>query len=222
MNKKKIMQNIKWLGQSGFVFLLNEKLIVIDPYETSISAVADIILITHPHWDHLSLNDIEKFKCSETLIYTEPSSAKIIGEQAKIIDIGDEVTIDGINIKAVRAYNRQNDKPHLKDSKWLGFIISDGDTTIYHAGDTDLIPEMEKYFADIALVPVSGTYVMDVKQAIKSIKRIAPKFAIPMHYNPNLNQYYKIFPGVGTAQDAKEFCRGINEFCDGIILDIIK
>ena len=214
------VKNITWLGQSGFLFYLDNRTIVIDPYETSVSALADIILITHSHWDHLSLNDIEKFKNSKTLILTEPKSAGIIGGNTKIINVGEEFYIDGIIIKAVRAYNISNDKPHLKKSNWLGFIISTNDITIYHAGDTDLIPEMNNYNVDIALVPISGTYVMDSEQAVEAIKRIKPKVAIPMHYNPKLNKYYKIFPGTGTMEDAISFSNGLKDISSPVLLDI--
>ena len=216
------IKNITWLGQSGFLLFFNKKTIVIDPYETSVSAIADIILITHPHWDHLSINDIEKFNNPNTIIITDQQSASKIEGNIKIINIWDELVIFGIKIKAVRAYNLDSQKPHLRKSNWLGFIISSGGTSIYHAGDTDLIPEMNDYDADIALVPVSGTYVMDVKQAVDAIKIIRPKVAIPMHYNPKLNRYYKIFPGAGTMDDAIAFCNDIKHICKPVLLNIFS
>jgi len=127
------------------------------------------------------------------------------------------VIIDDIKIKAVKAYNLERERPHQKINNWIGYIISSNDFSIYHAGDTGLIPEMNNYYADIALVPVSGTYVMSPDDAIEAIKIINPQIAIPMHFDSNLNRYWKIFPGVGTVEDAEKFCDGIKFFCKALI-----
>ena len=216
---EKILDGITWLGQSGFIINTNNKTIAIDPYQAKGCALSDIILITHPHWDHLSLEDIDRFKKPNTIIITESQSAEKVSGDVRIIQIGQEMQIDGIKISAVRAYNLKNDAPHPKKNNWLGFIINIDGVTIYHSGDTDLIPEMENFNIDIALLPVSGTYVMNADKAIEAVFKINPRIAIPMHYDADLSRHWKIFPGVGTNEDATKFIKGVDKVCRPIILD---
>ena len=212
-----VLKGIYWLGQSGFLINTEKKTIVIDPYQSEYSGLSDIILITHPHFDHLSIEDIDKFLKPSTVIITESQSAKKLSGNVQIIKPGDQVFIDNIIISAVRAYNINND-PHPKDNDWLGFILDIDGVIIYHSGDTDVIPEMKTITADIAMLPISGTYLMDVENAVKAVNIIKPKIAIPMHFNPNLSHHYKIFPGVGTKEDAIKFVNAIDNICLPIIL----
>ena len=216
---EKILNGIVWLGQSGFIINIINKTITIDPYQAKGCALSDIILITHPHWDHLSIEDIDRFRKPNSIIITESQSAKKISGDVRIIKIGQEMIIDGIKISAVRSYNLNNDAPHPKKNNWLGFIIKIDGVSIYHSGDTDLIPEMDNFSVDIALLPVSGTYVMNAEEAIKAVRKINPKIAIPMHYDPNLSRHWKIFPGVGTKEDAIKFINGIDGICQPIMLN---
>ena len=126
--------------------------------------------------------------------------------------------MDDVRISAVRAYNINNDSPHPKNHDWLGFILNIDGVRIYHSGDTDVIPEMDTFSVDIAILPVSGTYVMNAAAAVKAVGKIKPKIAIPMHYNPNFTRHWKIFPGVGTKEDAKEFINGLDGICQPVIL----
>ena len=114
---KKILNGIVWLGQSGFVINTDQKTITIDPYQSKGCALSDIILITHPHWDHLSLEDIDRFRGPKTVIITEVQSAKKLSGDVRVIKSGQEMNIDGIKIRAVRAYNLNNDAPHPKKNK---------------------------------------------------------------------------------------------------------
>ena len=216
---EKILNGIVWLGQSGFVINTDQKTITIDPYQSKGCALSDIILITHPHWDHLSLEDIDRFRGPKTVIITEAQSAKKLSGDVRVIKPGQEMNIDGIKISAVSAYNINDDSPHLKTNNWLGFIINIVGVCIYHSGDTDLIPEMDNFSVDIALLPVSGTYVMSAEEAIKAVSKINPKIAIPMHYDPNFSRHWKIFPGVGTKEDAIKFINGIDGICQPIMLN---
>tara|TARA_B100000315_G_C14510515_1_gene556712 strand:- start:432 stop:1100 length:669 start_codon:yes stop_codon:yes gene_type:complete len=211
-----VIKGLIWLGQSGFVINAEQKTVTIDPYQSKGYALSDIILITHPHGDHLSLEDIERCRKSKTVIITEAHSAKKLSGDVRIIKPGEEMTIEDIKIKAVVAYNINDDSPHQKKNDWLGFIIDIDGVSIYHSGDTDLIPEMDNFDVDIALLPVSGTYVMNAEEAIKAVKRIKPKIAaVPMHYDPNLTRHWKIFPGVGTKEDA---LNGIDGICQPVLL----
>ena len=162
---EKILNGIVWLGQSGFIINTTNKTITIDPYQAKGCALSDIILITHPHWDHLSLEDIDRFRKPSTVIITEAQSARKLSGDVQILKPGEEITINDIKISAVCAYNIDNDNPHPKNNNWLGFILDFEGVRIYHSGDTDLIPEMDTLDVDIAILPVSGTYVMNAEEA---------------------------------------------------------
>lgn len=214
-----VIKRLKWLGQSGFIINTSQKTITIDPYQVKGCALSDIILITHPHYDHLSIDDIDRFQKPSTVIITEAQSARKLSGDVQIIKPGEEMTINGIKISAVRAYNINNDYPHHKNYDWLGFIINIDGVRVYHSGDTDVIPDMDTFAVDIALLPVSGTYLMNAEEAIRAVRKIKPKIAIPMHYDPNLTRHWKIFPGVGTKEDAIKFINGLDGICQPIMLD---
>ena len=175
-----LLNKITWLGHSSFK-LTGDKIIYIDPFQIKEEEKADIILITHEHFDHYSPEDVEKIKKENTIIVTTPVTAEKIKGNVKTVIPGDELEISGIKIEAVPSYNT-NKKFHPKNDKKVGFIITINGESLYHAGDTDLIPEMEHIKADIALLPVSGTYVMTSEEACKAAELIKPKYVIPMHY----------------------------------------
>jgi L-ascorbate metabolism protein UlaG (beta-lactamase superfamily) len=206
------LKKIKWLGHDGFQIRTNDATLVIDPFQVHTGGEADIILVTHAHYDHCSPEDIAKFVKPSTVIVTEPESAAKIKELKLCDDIrtmapGDRLTVKDIALQAVPAYNT-NKTFHPKEKNWLGFIIDvDGDR-IYHAGDTDLIPEMTDLKVDIALLPVSGTYVMTAAEAVEAAKQIRPKVAVPMHFNAI----------VGTDADAEAFKLALTDVCKVVIL----
>lgn len=197
-----ILQNIKWLGHDTFMIKVEGKVIVIDPYQVTTTDSADIILVTHAHYDHCSPEDIEKMQTGSTVIVTEPESAGKLSGDIRIMKPGDTHEVDGITIEAVPAYNT-NKKFHPRNKNWLGFILTVAGCRIYHAGDTDLIDEMSEMNVDIALLPVSGTYVMTPEEAIAAAKRIRPQVAIPMHYDSL----------VGSKHDADAFAVGLQGTC---------
>ena len=195
---------IRWLGHDTFT-LEKGITICIDPYKLSKTIHADLVLISHNHFDHLSLEDLKKISSNNTTIVAANECVSQISNISlkEMIGIapGDEYTIIGVKIKAVPAYNINKINPdtkkpfHPKEDKKIGFIITMEGTTIYHTGDSDLIPEMADLKPDILLVPVSGTYVMTAKEAANAVDKIKPKIAIPMHYGTI----------VGSENDAKEF-----------------
>lgn len=202
-----IIERIKWLGHDGFEITTNGIRVVIDPYQVKSADPADIILITHPHFDHCSTDDIDKLKKFSTVFIADPVSAAKLSGDVRIAKPGDSLTVDEIQIEAVPAYNIDKEF-HPKNKNWLGYIITVDGTRIYHAGDTDLIPEMEDLSVDIALLPVSGTYVMTADEAIEAVKRLKPKIAIPMHYDTI----------VGSGDDAEKFKNALEEICQVVIL----
>lgn len=206
---------IEWLGHAAFKIKANDKVIYIDPYQlTAVDEKADVVLITHSHYDHCSQQDIEKVVKDNTIVVCTPDSQSKIARIDKkiaieLVEPGTELSFDGLKIKAVEAYNI-NKQFHPKSQAWVGYVIQTNSVAIYHAGDTDKIKEMEKLTGYgtkqfIALLPVGGTYTMDAEEAAEAAALIKPTLAIPMHYGTI----------VGSVEDAKKFCelckeKGIN------------
>ncbi len=194
---------IRWLGHDSFVLDSDIK-IIIDPYKITRHDKADLVLVSHNHFDHLSVDDLKNVCTEKTVIVAANECINMITgfafkEKIGILP-GQEKTILGTKIRAVPAYNLDKINPdtrkpfHPKEDNKVGFVIQMGDVVIYHTGDTDLIPEMADIQPDIALVPVSGTYVMTAKEASQAISKIKPKIAIPMHYGTI----------VGSSKDADD------------------
>ena len=175
-----ILKKIVWLGHDGFRIDAS-KTVYIDPYQISDGPEADLILITHEHFDHCSPDDVAKVQHSGSVIVTEKDSATKLSGDVRVVKVGETLSIDNVKIEAVPAYNT-NKEFHPKSNGWLGFIVEIDGVKVYHAGDSDFIPEMKDFDADIALLPVSGTYVMTADEAVEAALAINPKIAIPMHY----------------------------------------
>lgn len=195
-----LIGNVKldWLGHSSFK-ITNKKVIYIDPYNVPPDEKADIILITHGHSDHCSLEDIKGIVKDGTIILIPPDCqsklSDIQGIDIHLVKPGKKIGAFGIIVEAVPAYNL-NKNFHEKSNEWVGYIINTDGKRIYHAGDTDFIPEMKELKEiDVALLPVGGTYTMDAKEAAEAANTIKPKLAIPMHYGSI----------VGSEEDAKKF-----------------
>ncbi|MDA8170188.1 MAG: MBL fold metallo-hydrolase [Nitrospiraceae bacterium] len=189
-----MLKNIHWLGHDTFRINAG-KVIYTDPFRIRERPVrAGIILITHEHYDHCSPEDVAKIQGPDTVIVAPPDCAAKLKGNIHLARPGDRINIEGIGIEAVRSYN-VNKKFHPKGNDWVGYIFTAGGKRIYIAGDTDLIPEMKDYRCDIALLPVSGTYVMTAEEAVQAALEIRPGVAIPMHYGSI----------VGTKEDAERF-----------------
>jgi len=214
---------IEFLGHSGFLITNGGgKKIVIDPYNVSDKVgKADLILVTHSHYDHCSIKDLIKLAGKGTILVVPPDVQskinKLEGIEMQVIASGDEMTFGKIKIEALPAYNVDKDF-HTKADDWLGFLIKFGEVIVYHAGDTDLIPEMKKLSGYgkhgnkfIALLPVSGTYVMNPSEAAEAASLVNADISIPMHYGAGV---------AGNLDDAKKFV----ELCEkeGVHAEILE
>ncbi|HUK50960.1 MAG TPA: MBL fold metallo-hydrolase [Terriglobales bacterium] len=182
---------ITWLGHDGFR-IQNGQVVYIDPFQIeSGRPKADLLLISHEHFDHCNPDDLKKVVTPNTVVVAHAQSkdelSKVKVKEVKIIKPGDKIKIGDVNVEAVPAYNvnkfREPGKAfHPKEDGKLGFVVTVKGVRIYHTGDSDHIPEMRGLRPDIALVPVSGTYVMTSQEAVEAVASIDPKVAIPMHY----------------------------------------
>lgn len=188
---------IDWLGHASFK-ISNTKIIYIDPFHLSQNDKADIILITHGHYDYCSIADINRILKPSTIIFATPDCSsklsKIDTSRIQIVTPNKKINAGDITIETIPAYNI-NKQFHPKINEWIGYILTINNTLIYHAGDTDLIPEMKNVKADIALLPVGGTYTMNAQEAAQAANLIKPKIVIPMHYGDI----------IGTEKDADKF-----------------
>lgn len=188
-----MLANVHWLGHAS-VKITGEKVIYVDPYEIEGGEKADLILITHGHSDHLSPDDIAKVRGEQTTFVIPASTKHGLKGHIELMKPGDEITVAGVKIRAIPAYNlKKRFHPHEQGS--VGYIFTAGGITYYHAGDTDLIPEMEGLKVDVAFLPVGGTYTMDAEEAARATAVIKPTVAVPIHWG-NI---------VGSAQDAQRF-----------------
>ena len=208
-----MLEGVEVLNHSS-IKIDKEKVIYIDPYKVyKAYNDADLIFITHNHYDHYSEEDIDKVK-KESTYYIVPKDLQnnLINrgiEQEKIIAVkpNERYLVEGIRFSTVPAYNI-NKAFHPKENNWVGFIIEIEENSYYIAGDTDLNQDNIKVKCDVAFVPVGGTYTMDYKEAAELTNQIKPKVAIPIHYGSI----------VGTKQDAINFINLLDKQIDGKIL----
>jgi L-ascorbate metabolism protein UlaG (beta-lactamase superfamily) len=193
---------VEWLGHASFK-IFDKLKIYIDPFDLKgEQEKADLIFVTHEHYDHCSIADIKKLVKDDTvIIITEDCIAKL--REFKVFPVlpGKSYEVKGIKFQTVPAYNLAK-AFHTKASNWVGYVIEIEGVKIYHAGDTDFVPEMKDLKGiDIALMPVGGTYTMNAEEAAKAVNSFKPKIAIPMHFG-------KV---VGSERDAERFREGVKE-----------
>jgi len=206
---------IEWLGHDSFKIKGKEIVIYTDPFKISSGEKADLILVSHEHFDHCDPGSISALSKEGTEIVGSKGAIDKLG-RGKALAPGEKITVKGVEVKAVPAYNinkfRAPGEPfHPPQSKMCGFVFVVDGVKLYHAGDTDNIPEMkelEKEHIDIAMLPISGTYVMTEEEAAEAVKAIKPKIVIPMHYGTleGIGGDPEKFKNlVGTAAEVKIF-----------------
>ena len=213
--------DLKWLGHAGFL-IKNSKIIYIDPYMIKEDMEkADIILITHGHYDHCSVEDIKKVVKEGTRIFvTADAQSKVtrfdVPVKIEIVEPGQEIDLGDIKMSTVASYNiDKHFQP--KEEQWVGYILKMNGIIVYHSGDSDVIPEMQKLTGFkqqdkkfIALLPVGGRFTMSAEEAAEAARIIKPSLAIPMHWGSI----------VGSEEDAKEFVELCKE--EGIEAQIME
>lgn len=176
---------IEWLGHDSFR-ITGDKKIYIDPWKITRAAHdADIVLITHDHYDHFVVEDIDKVRNDQTLVVGPEMLRGKIDGNIRIVKRGDSLNVHGVPIEVVTAYNVHPDRQNFHPNQYggVGYIITVNGKRIYHTGDTDPIPEMKDIRCDIMLVPVSGMYVCTADEAAEAVAMVKPKLVIPMHWD---------------------------------------
>lgn len=208
-----MIENIEVLFHSS-IRIVREKTIYIDPFKIQKNYNdADLIFITHNHFDHYSEADIDKVRKENTkIIVPKDLLSKVLNfgfesENITTVEPNKEYTVEGIKFETIPAYNVQKHF-HPKKNGWVGYIIELNGNRYYIAGDTDITEENKKVKCDVAFVPVGGTYTIDYKEAAELINIIKPKIAVPIHYGDI----------VGTKQDAIEFIKLLDSRIEGKIL----
>ena len=200
-----LLDAVEWLGHSGFRIRADKANIYIDPYRVTDGPKADLILITHAHYDHFSPQDVERLTQEPTTIVAPAAVAERLAGNVIAVRPGDVVEpIPGVDVRAVAAYNTSKRDAegrafHPREAGCVGYELRVRGERLYHAGDTDVIPEMDQVAGvDVALLPVSGVYVMTAQEAVEAARRIQPRVAVPMHWGEH----------IGSLEDAEAFAKG--------------
>jgi len=202
-----LLDAIDWLGHSGFRIRVGRSVVYIDPYRVPAgSPPADLILVTHGHYDHFSPQDVERLSTRSTWLVGPPAVAERVSGQVHSIAPGElleDELVRGVYVAAVAAYNtsKRDDQGrafHPREAGWVGYELNLRGERLYHSGDTDVIPEMDSVTGvDVALLPVSGVYVMTAEEAAEAARRIQPRVAVPMNWGAH----------IGTERDARTFAQ---------------
>lgn len=192
-----MLERFTWFKQSGFLWRGDGVSVYIDPWSVPGDVPADVIFITHAHFDHFSTEDIEKVRTGGTRIVAPRDVANELSGDVSPVAPGDSLEVAGIRVEAVPAYNVVEDRLdyHPRANNWVGYILELAGGVYYHAGDTDHAPELSEVRADVAFLPIGGTYTMTAREAGGLARAISPQVAVPMHFG---------FV-VGTPADAETF-----------------
>ncbi len=186
-----LLDNLTWFGHASFLLTTrnNQKFYHVDPFDLKMvpKTKADAIFITHAHYDHWSTTDLRRLIGDKTVIVVVNGcdTRNFPGNRFIITEPNKTLKMEGVEIRTVPAYNIKQERLgyHPRQNKWVGYIFTIDGKRIYHAGDTDFVPEMRTLGEiDIALLPIGGTYTMDAKEAAEAANAINAKTTIPIHY----------------------------------------
>lgn len=197
-----MLERFTWFKQSGYRYDGDGLTVYIDPWDvTGDGPPADVVFITHAHDDHYSPDDLEKIRKDDTVLVAPRDFADELSGNVTAVSPGDSLEAGGVQAHVVPAYNIVEERleMHPKAKGWVGYLLTLGGTSYFHAGDTDALPELESLPAKVTFLPVGGTFTMDAGEAAGLAKKISPEIAVPMHYG--------FFDGAGTPADAETFKR---------------
>jgi len=206
-----MIERFTWFKQSAYRWDGDGATVYIDPWGVPEGAPeADVIFITHAHDDHFQPEEIQRLAGKDTQIVAPRDIAAELSGNVQPVSPGDTVEAGGIKGQAVPAYNIAEERleMHPKENGWVGYLLQLGDTTYYHAGDTDHLTDLETISPQVAFVPVGGTFTMDASEAAGLIRIMSPQLAVPMHYGFI----------VGSPADAERF----REEADPVKVEILK
>jgi L-ascorbate metabolism protein UlaG (beta-lactamase superfamily) len=175
-----MVEGLHWLGHASFK-LTGARIVYIDPYQLQGGEPADLILITHGHSDHCSLEDVAKIREPQTVVVATPDCVTKLGGGVQTVRPGESLDVAGVPIETVPAYNLTKEY-HPRKNGGVGYIVTLNGLRFYHAGDTDHTPEMDAVCADVALLPVDGKYTMTAAEAAAAANAMRPGLAVPMHW----------------------------------------
>ena len=175
------LNGVTWFRGSSVRIRRTGLEIHVDPIHVSDDSTADVVLLTHPHYDNFSGDDIARVRTPETLIIAPATMKKQLGDADHFMRPGDMLQLDGFDLLAVPAHNVEK-KFHTPADGWLGYVFSVGDTTFYHAGDTDFLPSMFGIRCDVAFLPCGGHYTMGVDDAARAGEACGAETIIPIHW----------------------------------------
>lgn len=194
-----MLEGFTWFTQSAFRWMRGGRVIYIDPWGVDEPIPADLIFITHAHYDHFVPEQIAALRGTATIVVAPSDIAAKLPGPVRAVAPGDSFEIEGVGVEVVHAYTEGPGREHFhpKENRWAGYVLTLEGTRWYHAGDTDHVAELDSVEADLAFLPIGGTYTMDAVQAGGLARAIEPSVAVPMHFG--------FVTGVGSLEDVEVF-----------------
>jgi L-ascorbate metabolism protein UlaG (beta-lactamase superfamily) len=179
-----LLDVLTWFRQAAFRWQGEGPVVYVDPWGVTDDVPADVILITHAHFDHFQPHEIERLRTPSTKLVAPRDVARELLGDVTAVEPGQVIEVGGLKIETVPAYNIAQERldMHPKKNRWVGYVFGFGGHTYYHAGDTDALPELGSLTTDVAMVPIGGTFTMDYKEAAGLVKAMRPQVAVPMHF----------------------------------------
>lgn len=205
--------DVTWIGHAS-VRVDGSATVYVDPWSEVMGEepLADLVLVTHPHFDHYDADAIDSIAGEETFVVLRGVPQGDVGDwDHEFVQVGHHDEHHGVEVESVAAYNdhrfREPDVPYHPADESCGYVFTVDGVRFYHAGDTDRIDEMDDLAAkdiDVAFLPVGGTYTMDAEEAVEAAAAVQPDVVVPIHYGTV----------EGTSADPQQFREMVEERTD--------